>query len=171
VSIVDDYRGISFSGVDGKDRFTLPADLRHRVRAGSNGNILHLHLADDCPYMLGFGSDYLNEKKEEISDDMRAARALGNAFDRHALGRIHGADVEDVTFDDGGRFGLPEDIRQIMGITDCLFFVGAIWSFEIWAPQRFLEAGQGSELSRMRCRRFLEQWEQNPKNPNRKGAQ
>jgi MraZ protein len=75
------------------------------------------------------------------------------------------AGVESITFDDGGRFALPDDVKRLMGITDCLFFVGAIWTFEVWSPQRFLDSGQGSEILHARCCAALAEWETNPKRP------
>ena len=163
----EDYKGSAFCGVDAKQRFTLPVEFRHRVREGSNGNSLCLHMGDERPYLLGFGEDYVQEIKAEITADGQAARARGEAFDRLEHGRINAGDIETVTFDDGGRFALPDDIRNEMGIADCLFFIGNIWAFEVWAPQIFLDSGQGSRMSRMRCRSELDKWLASPKNPNR----
>jgi MraZ protein len=165
VSAAEDYKGIGFCGVDSKLRFTLPVDLRHRVRAGSGDNTLYVNLQNQTPYLTGFGKDFLDDIKAEIEADRQAARQRGEAFDLHARARESVAGVESITFDDGGRFALPDDVKRLMGITDCLFFVGAIWTFEVWSPQRFLDSGQGSEILHARCRAALAEWETNPKRP------
>lgn len=166
MSATDDYRGIGFSGVDSKWRFTLPVDLRRRVKSGSGENVLFINMAADTPYLTGFAQDYLTDLRERIIADEQAARQRGEAFDRHRRAVESVSGVESVTFDEGGRFSLPDDVKELMDIGDCLFFVGAIWSFEIWSPARFLESSHGTELNRRRCRKFMDDWAANPKNPN-----
>lgn len=168
MSAADDYHGSGFSGVDSKLRFTLPVDLRRRVKAGSgDANTLFINMTPDLPCLTGFGEDHLADMKSEIVADVAAARARGEGLDRHRRAVDMVAGVERVTFDDGGRFSLPDEIRELMGIDDCLYFVGAIWTFEIWSPERFLAAGHGSEIARIRCRKAMAEWATNPKNPRR----
>lgn len=168
MSAADNYHGSGFSGVDSKLRFTLPVDLRRRVKAGSaDHNVLYINMLPDLTCFTGFGEDYLSEMKAEIVAEVDAARTHGKDMDRHRRAVSMVADVERVTFDDGGRFSLPDEVREIMGIDDMLWFVGAIWTFEIWSPQRYLDSGQGSEISRLRCRKAMAEWAANPKNPNR----
>lgn len=171
MSAADNYHGSGFSGVDGKQRFTLPVDLRRRVKAGSgDSNALFINMTPDLPCLTGFGEDYLDDMKAEIEAEVIAARARGETLSRHHRARNTVGDVERVTFDDGGRFSLPDEIKELMGIDDCLYFVGAIWTFEIWSPARYLESGLGSELSRLRCRKAMAEWDANPKNPKRGAA-
>jgi len=166
VSATDNYHGSGFSGVDSKLRFTLPVDLRRRVKAGSDDqNLLFINMTPDLPCLTGFGEDHVAEMRAEIEAEVAAARALGQSIDRHRRARDMAAGIARITFDDGGRFSIPEEIAEMMGIDDCLFFVGAFWTFEIWSPQRFLESDHGSEFERMRCRKALAEWRANPKNP------
>ncbi len=171
MSAGDNYHGSGFSGVDSKMRFTLPVDLRRRVKAGSGDhNLLFINMLPDLTCLTGFGEDYLSDMKDEIEAEVVAARTLGTTIDRHRRAASTAGDVERITFDDGGRFSLPDEFREIMGIDDMLWFVGAIWTFEIWSPQRFLDSGQGSAISRLRCSKAMNDWAVNPKNPNRKAA-
>lgn len=158
MSAAGGYRNCHFSGVDGKARFTLPPDLRHRVRAGSEEqNLLHLQIIDGAPFMVGFGSDYLDVLAERAKAEARVALERGLEFDAHRLNaRTHG-NVVDINFDDGGRFALPLGIGPLMGISEHMFFVGANDTFEIWAPERFLESDLGTEFQRMQCRALLGQ--------------
>jgi MraZ protein len=169
VSAADNYHGSGFSGVDSKLRFTLPVDLRRRVKAGNAAeqNLLFINMTPDLPCLTGFGEDYLSEMKADLEAEVSAARALGQSVDRHRRARDLVAGVERITFDDGGRFAIPDEIREMMGIEDCLFFVGAIWTFEIWSPERFLASDHGSEIARVRCRKAMAEWEANPKNPRK----
>ncbi|MET0361471.1 MAG: division/cell wall cluster transcriptional repressor MraZ [Sphingobium sp.] len=171
MSAADNYHGSGFSGVDSKLRFTLPVDLRRRVKAGSaDHNVLYINMTPDLTCLTGFGEDYLSDMKGQIEEEVAAARIHGQSIDRHQRAVDMVAGVERVTFDDGGRFSLPDEVRELMDIGDMLWFVGAIWTFEIWSPQRYLDSGQGSEISRMRCRKAMAEWDANPKNPNRKAA-
>lgn len=168
VSAADNYHGSGFSGVDGKQRFTLPVDLRRRVKAGSGDhNILYVNMTPDLTCLTGFGEDHLSAMKADIEAEVAVARARGETLDRHRRGVDAVASVERVTFDDGGRFGLPEEIRELMDIDDCLWFVGGIWMFEIWSPQRYLDSGLGTPLLQLRCRKAMAEWDANPKNPKR----
>ncbi|MET0364250.1 MAG: division/cell wall cluster transcriptional repressor MraZ [Sphingobium sp.] len=168
MSAADNYHGSGFSGVDSKQRFTLPVDLRRRVKAGSGDhNTLFINMTPDLPCLTGFGEDYLSDMKAEIEAEVIAARARGEALDRHRRAVDMVAGVERVTFDDGGRFGLPDEIRELMEIDDCLWFVGAIWTFEIWSPSRYLASGFGTQLARLRCQKAMDEWASNPKNPRR----
>jgi DNA-binding transcriptional regulator/RsmH inhibitor MraZ len=151
-----------------KQRFTLPVDLRRRVKAGSGDhNVLFINLTPELTCLTGFGEDHLNNMRGEIEAEVIAARARGESLDRHRKAVEAVASVERITFDDGGRFSLPDEIRELMGVEDSLWFVGAIWTFEIWAPQRYLDSGQGTPLSQVRCRKAMEDWAANPKNPKR----
>lgn len=167
VSAAGDYLGNAFSGVDSKQRFTLPADFRKRIKEVTGESTLIVQYEEGSQCLKGFGRDHLDEIKAEISESARVARERGEAFDRHQRALAQMADVETANFDDGGRFSLSDDIKGLLGITDSLFFVGAIWNFEIWSPTRFLESDTGSTLSKARCRAGLDQWLANPKNPNR----
>jgi DNA-binding transcriptional regulator/RsmH inhibitor MraZ len=106
----------------------------------------------------------------EILEKGKAARDHGAAFDRLEEGRLNFADLEKVTFDDGGRFALDDVVKDVMGITDCLFFVGNGWAFEVWAPEAFLASDIGSRMGKIRCKSLLDQYRANPKTPNRAGA-
>lgn len=151
-----DYRGIYYGGADSKARFTLPADLRHRVKAGNGGeNYLHLSLDGDKPYLLAFAEDYFISAKAEIDALAEVARARGESFDRHRAAKKLAAHTETVTFDDGGRFAIPEDIRQAMGLGDELVFIGATDTFEIWSAERFkAESEDANAIQVARCEAF-----------------
>ncbi len=151
-----DYRGIYYCGADAKSRFTLPAELRHRVKAGNGGeNYLHLSLDGDKPYLLAFAEDYFARAKAEIDAMAEAARSRGEAFDRHSAAKKLAAHTETVTFDDGGRFAIPDDIREAMGMGDELVFIGATDTFEIWSTERFkAESGDANTIQLKRCEAF-----------------
>src|ERR1700759_4707958 len=83
-SAADNYHGSGFSGVDGKQRFTLPVDLRRRVKAGSGDhNVLFVNMTPALACPPGFGEDHLSDMKQQIEDEVTAARARGEALARH----------------------------------------------------------------------------------------
>lgn len=155
-----DYRGIFFNGADSKSRFTLPVELRHRVKAGNDGEqFLHLGLDEAKPYLLGFDEDHFASSKAGIELDAEVARTRGETFDRHRAAKQLAAHTETVTFDDGGRFAIPDDLREVMAIGDVLVFVGAVWTFEIWTPERFLtESEDANAIQTRRCKAFMDQF-------------
>jgi hypothetical protein len=71
--------------------------------------------------------------------DQQAARGRGEAFDDEAAREKYFPDLEDLNFDDGGRFFMPEDIKGMMGIGETALFVGTGRHIQIWAPEKYLE--------------------------------
>jgi MraZ protein len=167
VSAEGGYKGYYFSGVDAKDRFTLPVELRHRVRAGSGGNVLHINQKAGTPYLLGFGGDNLERITSKLDAKEAAAIANGVDYDDHKARRAEMIGMSEITFDDGGRFALPSYIKNFYGITDCLFFAGAGVMFEIWAPDRYLEFGEEHTAVQECCRALYDDWLASPKRPAR----
>lgn len=171
MSVAGNYHGNGFSGVDSKGRFTLPVDLRRRVRAGSgDANQLLINLTSDRPCIVGFGGDYLAAIEQEIEEEAALARAQGQPFNKHQRAAQLTGSVQNVVFDDGGRFALPDPLKRMMGIENSLFFVGALWTFEIWSPERFVTSDYGSDYMRLLCQQEMDDWAANPKNPMAKGA-
>lgn len=149
------YSGHGIGTADSKGRFALPLEMRKAVKQSSGENKLCLTLHhDDLPCAVGFGLSHKQWLENEILAEQRSARERGEDFDAEAAREKHFADLEDLNFDDGGRFFMPEDIKQMMGITDAIVFVGLGVHIQMWDPKALL----ASEGRSRRVRNMVEQF-------------
>jgi len=152
------YSGNAFSVADGKGRFVLPLEMRKLVRMASGGDnrlCLSIHFDNGCA--TGFGLSHKLHLFTEVEDMERAAREAGRAFNADLEHERRLGTIEDVNFDDGGRFALHPDIKEEAGITDAAFFYGVGRYFQIWDPQRLADSPERPMLIRNKARRWLEQ--------------
>lgn len=152
--------GIIFSGngicvADGKGRFALPLEMRKAVKSSSGENKLCLTIHNQLPCAIGFGLSHKQWLEEQVVEMERAAREKGADFDAEAEREARFADMEDLNFDDGGRFFMPPDIKDMMGITDTVVFVGASRHIQMWDPQALLASEGRSPRVRHAVERFL----------------
>ncbi len=146
------YGGFGFSGADAKGRFTLPVDLRHVVREESGGqNVLYLQHEDGAGFVHGYGEAYLDQQNAWLEARARVALDRGEPFNR-ALEKMRTfGNALKVNFDDAGRFAFDDVLREMMGVSDSLCFIGAGDTFMVWQPAQFLESGLGTEYQRRSC--------------------
>ena len=153
---------IIFSGngicvADGKGRFALPLDMRKAVKASSGENRLCLTIHTQLPCAIGFGLSHKQWLEDQVIEMERAARDRGEGFNAEAEREARFADMEDLNFDDGGRFIMPPDIRDMMGITDAIIFVGTSRHIQMWDPQTLLNSDGRSPRVRHAVQRFLDE--------------
>ena len=152
--------GIIFSGngicsADSKGRFALPLDMRKAIITSSADNKLCLTLHSDLPCAIGFGLSHKQWLEDQVVEMERSARENGTAFDAEAEREARFADLEDLNFDSGGRFFMPPDIKEMMGITDTIVFVGASRHIQMWDPQTLLDSEGRSPRVRHAVQKFL----------------
>ncbi|MGD9811214.1 MAG: division/cell wall cluster transcriptional repressor MraZ [Sphingobium sp.] len=140
---------------DAKGRFALPLDMRKAVKASSGETKLCLTLHTDLPCAIGFGLSHKQWLEEQVVEMERAAREQGAAFDAEAAREARFADLEDLNFDDGGRFFMPPDIKEMLGIGDTMVFVGASRHIQMWDPKTLLASEGRSPRVRHAVERFL----------------
>ena len=152
--------GIIFSGngicvADAKGRFALPLDMRKAVKASSGETKLCLTLHGELPCAIGFGLSHKQWLEDQVVEMERSAREKGADFDAEAEREARFADLEDLNFDDGGRFFIPQDIKDMLGITDAVVFVGASRHIQMWDPRALLASEGRSPRVRHAVERFL----------------
>lgn len=165
------YSGPAFTAMDSKGRFSIPAAMRHIVQASSGGqNRLCLTKHEEFPCVIGFGLSYQQSLRADIDREERIALDRGEPYNRaSAMQRKFGL-MDEVTFDDGGRFFLSPFLRKRSQIDDLMFISGSGDYFELWNP-RVLMATEGVyEDLKLAAEFAMEQWEANPKN-KRGGSQ
>jgi MraZ protein len=151
------YSGNAFSVADGKGRFVLPLEMRRQVKLGSGGEnrlCLSIHMDNGCA--SGFGLSHKQHLFDEVDVLDREARAAGRPFNADLEREQRLGTIEDVNFDDGGRFFLHPDIKEECGITDTAFFYGVGRYFQIWKPEALVASPERPALIRNKVRRWLD---------------
>lgn len=150
------FSGNAFSIADGKGRFVLPLDMRKLIKTGSNNETRLCTSIDEARgCATGFGTSHKQALEDEIAEKLHSAIMRGVDYDADAERERLFPLMDEVNFDDGGRFFLSQDIRDETGIADVVFFVGVSRHIQLWSPQRYLESEGRPELLKNKVRRFL----------------
>ena len=150
------FTGNAFSVADGKGRFVLPLEMRRQVKLSSGGETrLYLSVHGDNPCATGFGESHRRFLFTEVEELSREARAQGRDYNADLERRL--GTIEEVNFDEGGRFAMHPDIKDEYGITDAVFFYGVGRYIQIWKPETLAESKDRPELIRNKVRRWLDQ--------------
>lgn len=151
------FTGNAFSVADGKGRFVLPLEMRRQVKASSGGRTaLYLSVHGDNPCAIGFGESHMRHLFTEVEDLAREARAAGRDYNADLEMERRLGTIEEVNFDDGGRFAMHPDIKEEYGITDALFFYGVGRYIQLWKPETLAESSDRPLLIRNKVRRWLD---------------
>ena len=157
VSDVILYSGNAFSVADGKGRFVLPLEMRKLVTQASGGQnrlCLSVHIDNGCA--IGFGLSHKLHLFDEVEKMERQAYESGRDFNADLEREKRLGTIEDVNFDDGGRFFLHPDIKEEAGVEDAIFFYGVGRYFQIWKPEALLESPDRPAVIRNKVKRWLD---------------
>jgi MraZ protein len=145
------YSGQGFSLLGEKGRFVLPPDFRKAVRdSGLGERVLCVTKHPRWKCLVGFGLSRVHEFEAELDREERVALERGHDFDRDArASHLYG--FSRVSFDDSGRFILPERFFKLGGIADAAFFQGGGKFFTIWNPAELAKMGTGWEDAQEAC--------------------
>ncbi|HUQ13724.1 MAG TPA: division/cell wall cluster transcriptional repressor MraZ [Novosphingobium sp.] len=146
------FHGVGFSLRGEKGRFVLPPAFRKLVRDASDGaRALCLAKHERWPCLTGFGKSRLNQFDDQVDREETAALARGAEFDRELrLAQLH--TVQEVPFDESGRFVLPEHLAQLAGLESEAYFNGNGPFFTVWNPAALMKMGSGWEPMQAACR-------------------
>ena len=114
------YSGQGLSLRGDKDRFVLPPIFRKAVIESSAGKSMVYvakHHSWDC--LIGFGESRRAGLIDEIDRDLRMFQEF---------------DCNEVGFDPSGRHVLPRHLRDLVNITDAVYFQGSGPYFTLWSP-------------------------------------
>ena len=160
VSEVILFTGNAFSVADGKGRFVLPLEMRRQVKLSSgNENRLYLSVHGDNPCAIGFGESHRRHLFTEVEELAREARAAGRDYNADLELEYRLGTIEEVNFDEGGRFAMHPDIKEEYGISDAVFFYGVGRYIQLWKPETLVDSKDRPELIRNKVRRWLGQRE------------
>lgn len=143
------------SVADSKGRFVLPLDMRKALKQSSGETKLCLTIDKSLKYAICYGLSHKQWLEDQIVEKERNALEKGIDYDGDADREAHFADLEDLNFDDGGRFFVPADIRRLLGIEDAIVFSGISRHIQIWEPRAFLASEGRSPRLRIKVEEFL----------------
>lgn len=146
------FVGQGFSPRGEKGRYVLPADFRSDIFGSSdNTRVLCLDKHSRLPCLVGFGLSRQSDFAAEIDREEDKKLRLGIEFDRDmAEGQVYG--FHRASFDESGRFVLPEHLAELGGIEDGLYFHGGGRQITIWNPVVLAQQGPGWESAQAGCR-------------------
>lgn len=153
--IPSEYWGQGFSPRGEKSRFVLPSDFRAAVRDASDGQrVLCLDKHHKLPCLVGFGLARAKGFGAQIAHEEQVALQRGIEFDpdmraAQLFGFIR------TSFDDSGRFVLPDFLGEQAEVGEALYFHGGGASFTIWAPEVLFAMGPGWESAKATCRALM----------------
>ena len=127
--------------------------VRHFDFSSFSGGFGSIGCFNGCA--IGFGLSHKVQLEDDIVRNEEAARARGDAFDADAAREIAFSSMEELNFDDGGRFFLPPDIKDFSTIGDVIMFLGVGRYIQMWKPEAYLDYAAGREVIKARIRKFL----------------
>ncbi|WP_240310942.1 division/cell wall cluster transcriptional repressor MraZ [Altererythrobacter sp. ZODW24] len=148
------YNGQAFSPLGDKGRFVLPPDFRKAVKVSSDGRVLCLAKHDRWNCLIGFGLSRKPELEDELDREEEKAVRLGRDYDRD-LAAMQKFGFSEVSFDDSGRFIMPDHLATLARIEDGLYFHGAGKFFTLWNPAELGRVEAGMEAAQVTCQRLV----------------
>jgi MraZ protein len=145
------YSGQDFSPRGEKGRYVLPPEFRKAVIESSGGKVLCLAKHERWQCLTAFGLSREYELNAQLLHEEERAIRLGRDFDPD-LRRIQLFGFKKITFDDSGRFIIPEHLAGLAGLAGDVFFQGAGSFFTLWSPDELYRMGEGWESAQAACR-------------------
>lgn len=137
------FTGSATHRVDAKGRVSLPSDFRKVLEAVGSSHVVilpQMHHPDAHTALSQMGYQNLIDQVEDME--------LGHE-ERQAMALRFISDARQIPVDDAGRIVLSKDLRELVGVTDEVRFVGDASSFQLWEPgrwQAFAAGLQGPSL-------------------------
>jgi MraZ protein len=152
VAIVDLFLGNALNAVDAKGRVSLPSSYRSTIekrqqRGAPAGGAIAVEKVvtflahPDRPCLVGFDNSVASEIVAALEARRAASDDAGDIFAMHEADLDQFSATWTVTYDPDGRMVMPGFLRAKAGIADLAFFLPAGRTFEMWAPDAFLEQG------------------------------
>jgi len=129
------FQGISLISLDAKGRMTIPSRHREALLEQCGGRVTITRHPDGC--LLFFPRPVWEDHRKKIAAWPMSARAWQRIFLGNAL---------DVEIDSAGRILISPELREAVGLSRKVKFVGMGGYFEIWDPSR-LEANEAEAVA------------------------
>ncbi|MDB5737876.1 MAG: hypothetical protein JWO65_1544 [Sphingomonas bacterium] len=147
------FKNHALNAVDAKGRVSVPASFRaqlvarSQLVAGENKLQIGLHPSGD--YLNGQDSAADGEIEAMLLESVSELPAIERMTALERLRRDFNGATDEFKFDNTGRIMLSPMMRDLAGIEEHAFFIGAGVTFQIWAPRKAMESlPEGSVLHR-----------------------
>ncbi|MGF1446195.1 MAG: division/cell wall cluster transcriptional repressor MraZ [Pikeienuella sp.] len=133
------FIGSATHKLDGKGRVSLPSDFRDvlKEQAGASGG------AEEFVLVPAQGDQAFHTGLSRSGHEALVRRISGarypNAAVKRAVRQRFIAAAKPISVEEGGRFVLPRELREVLGLTNAVQFVGDGETFQIWQPERYAE--------------------------------
>jgi MraZ protein len=147
------YQGYQLQAIDKKGRIAIPNRLREALNNNTGGGARTLFIGDEIglPCMVCYDEPWSKLLKVRLETDFARAQDQGKDIARARDALNNFGNIDEVQFDEAGRFILPGYIIDDLGLTDVAYFAGAGDVFHIWNPRRLVADPQVPEGTRKRC--------------------
>lgn len=142
--------GHALATVDAKGRVALPLDFRTAIQANAGQRSVFIARHDSDPCLTGYDKSWQNEFHDRLDAREEALTAAGEPIDYNIKRRFMGGGLA-VTFDEAGRFILPDYHRDRANIDGLAFFYGWGRTFDIWDPQTLIGTAHADAVMRDIC--------------------
>ncbi len=145
------YQGYALQAVDKKGRLAIPNRLRDALTANSGERILTIGDETGMPCMVAYDRPWAKLLKARLEADYTRAKDRGEGIARAQDALSNFGNVDEVGFDEAGRFILPRYVIGELGLEDYVFFAGAGDVFHLWNPRKLIADADAPEGTKKRC--------------------
>lgn len=147
--------GQAFSPIGEKGRVVLPTFARKKIRESSEGRVLCLASHEKLPCLIGFGMARVDTFEAQLAKEEKHAVRKGQDFDPVTRGaQLYG--FVEVSFDDSGRFILPEQFRHMVDLDSGLYFHGGGALVTVWNPATLVTMDDSWQQAKIACESLME---------------
>jgi MraZ protein len=122
------FSGSWIHKVDAKGRVSLPADFRKVLEAVGSNHIVVLPQMKHLDYHVVLSQTAYDTFIEKFESEDRDPDEI------EAMAQVIQTNARQIPFDDVGRMVLSRDLREQIGLTGEVRFVGRGSSFQLWEP-------------------------------------
>jgi len=124
------FSGSSTHKVDAKGRVSLPADFRKVLEGVGSSHVVVLpQMKHQNAHVVLSRTGY-----EKVVEQFEAMELSDDDFDALAMKIV--TDARQIPVDDAGRLVLSKDLREQIGVSSELRFVGRGSTFQLWEPAK-----------------------------------
>ena len=151
------YSGQDFSPRGEKGRYVLPPEFRKAVDRieRRQGPVPRQARALEVPDRLRPVARARARRPALPRGRARDPRSAATSTSTCAAIQLFG--FKKISFDDSGRFIVPEHLAGLAGLTGDVFFQGAGSFFTLWNPDELYRMGEGWESAQAACRALAEE--------------
>ncbi len=136
--------------LDHKSRVAIPARFRRALPPEAHETFIGVLRDDGTEKVLTlYSSDDFHDRFADV------AAQSGRLAHVRLLKRSYYANASDYQIDPQGRIALPQEVKNSLGLSKDVLFIGIEDSVEVWAPEAFeAHMKEGDKLSQLEYRVF-----------------